>query len=780
MTQDLHPLSIQSADFLCWLNPNTPAHLETMQSQGSASPRPFTYNSCDADGVTKFVEKHNDASSRRNIYFVPNAEFLHGKRIKANIEYARFLHVDLDFKDYPGDLSTQAERIVKLLFESEVRPTWIPHPTAVWKTGGGYQAVWRLTEPLDPTEAEALNIALLRDLEGGLGTHDVSRLLRLPGTVNWLNDKKRKDGRDPAQGCVVFPTAFNAAPVSYSAEQLAPPKRENTSSVSATVQSGLDTPIPIVGISLPENPECVLPNNPEWRSVIMNGTNPASKIYNSRSERMFAATIWMLATGLKPGMVLSVLLCPKFAIGEHIRDNHPDPSGAQRYAERQVRRAQMANEARKSTWPSITEKGQPTRDDPNNIRSALAKSGVVIRRNEFSQEDEFEGGHLEDRDFNDIADILCSAFQRKLEFSASSAAIKRELTSIAHENRYHPVLDYLNGLKWDGKSRIDTWLPDYCGAVDTELHREFSAKTLIGAVRRIRKPGSKFDTMLVLEGAQGVGKSRLLRMLSVQDEWFCESLNLRSDDRERAQVLGRAWIVECQELDGLNKMTGENLKKFLSESIDTYRKPYEKNARQYPRHCIIVGTTNESDYLRDLTGNRRFWPVRVGPIDLAGFQNSIDQLWAEAVAREAAGESVTLSSELWPSAAEAQADRVAEDPFADVISGALGDTAGKVSMDAVKMLLGIPTAKLTPYDSRRIQAAMVGQGWSYGTYRLWIDARQERRPVRGFQRTGSEVNCPEIGIRTRENGQIEVGEISKNGEFLVGSLTTKGEDDFPF
>jgi len=245
-------------------------------------------------------------------------------------------------------------------------------------------------------------------------------------------------------------------------------------------------------------------------------------------------------------------------------------------------------------------------------------------------------------------------------------------------------------------------------------------------------------------------------------------------------VLGRAWIVECQELDGLNKMTGENLKKFLSESIDTYRKPYEKNARQYPRHCIIVGTTNENDYLRDLTGNRRFWPVRVGRIDLDGIGSVVDQLWAEAAVREAAGESVTLSPELWTSASIAQADRVAEDPYADVISGALGDDPGKISMDAIKTLLGIPTAKLTTHDARRIRSAMEQLGWQYGTYRLWVAARQERRPVRGFLRAGGEVNCPEIGVRIRADGQIEVGKISMNGAFTAGSLGTNSVDDVPF
>ncbi len=780
MNDLLIPQSKLAADFLAWMNPSTSTHLEFMESRGRAYPKATKFNSADTDKIRHFVEENNGPEDCRNLYFVPNAEFLHGKRNKANIGAVRFLHVDLDFKDYPGTLDTQRTRILDLLFDREKCPDWIPKPTAVWMTGGGYQAVWRLREPMDPENAEKLNIALLRGLEGGPGTHDVSRLLRLPGTINWLNDKKRKDGREPVLGEVAYPTNFVSPPISYGTSDISPPLVEASDGPVVRGSAPSKKPRAVELIPLPKDTDQALPPDPQWRDAIKNGTTPSGKSYVSRSELMFAATIWMLSEGVEPGTALSVLLSPDFAIGEHIRDRNSGYHEALKYAERQVQRAQMVVESRGSDWPSTTKSGFLIRDDPNNIRHALAKFGVVICRNDFTQEDEFEGGGLEDRDFNDIADILCSAFQRKLSFSASSAAIKRELTAVAHENRYHPVLDYLGRVQWGGISRLDLWLSKYCGVEDTELHREFASKTLIAAVRRIKMPGTKFDTMLVLEGAQGVGKSRLLRMLAVCDAWFCESLNLRSDDRERAQILGRAWIVECQELDGLNKMASENLKKFLSESTDTYRKPYDKNARHYPRHSIIVGTTNEIDYLRDLTGNRRFWPVRVGMIDLAGLSSVVDQLWAEAVQREAGGEEITLSPALWAEAASSQALRVAEDPFADVIAGALGDGPGKVSMDGIKVLLGIPTAKLTAHDSRRIKSAMEQQGWRYGTFRLWVTSRSERRPVRGFLREGSDGTSPEIGVRTVRNGEVEVGQIGANGKFISASPSLDQSDESPF
>ncbi|NHX27951.1 virulence protein E, partial [Escherichia coli] len=189
----------------------------------------------------------------------------------------------------------------------------------------------------------------------------------------------------------------------------------------------------------------------------------------------------------------------------------------------------------------------------------------------------------------------------------------------------------------DGTPRIDKWLASYCGAEDNELHAEFGSKLLIAGVRRIKKPGVKFDTMLVLEGAQGAGKSQIAQRLAIRDEWFCGSLDLKSDDKTKAEMMSRAWVVECQELDGMNKTTSQSLKKFLSTAVDVFRPAYARTALEFRRHCIILGTTNELAYLRDLTGNRRIWPVTVGKIDLEQFSSDVDQLWAEAVVREEAG-----------------------------------------------------------------------------------------------------------------------------------------------
>jgi len=282
---------------------------------------------------------------------------------------------------------------------------------------------------------------------------------------------------------------------------------------------------------------------------------------------------------------------------------------------------------------------------------------------------------------------------------------------------------------------------------------------LIAGVRRIRQPGVKFDTMLVLEGAQGAGKSQVAQRLAIRDEWFCGSLDLKSDDKTKAEMLTRAWIVECQELDGMNKTTSQSLKKFLSTAVDMFRPAYARNASEFRRHCIILGTTNELAYLRDLTGNRRIWPVTVGTIDLERFSADVNQLWAEAVVREAAGESITLSPPLWDAAKKVQGRRMIEDAYEDVLEDNFGEIKGRVSMDSVKLLLGLDTARMSPVDKRRINAVMAKLGWAYGTHRLYDLGRREKAQRKGFARGNTDERKVEYIARRIDGGIVVIDRL---------------------
>ncbi len=765
MIANLKPNPSLAIDFLRWLNPEVSLHLESMANKGKAAPNAKVFSYSETEQAVSFVESGNSDETQRNMYFLPNAEFLEGARKKENLSAARFLHVDLDYKDYPGDEDEQADFVIGILHDDKKRPKGVPLPSAIWETGGGCQAVWKLDEPLDIQKAEELNEALLFVLQGGPGTHDAGRLLRLPWTMNWLTDKKRADGREPALSWCFEPMDLTKPPRTYSVSEFRV-KLPKEVAKPAGKPSALATPVvEIEPLPLPDHLYEVLPPEPEWAEAIMTGSNPPGKTYASRSELVYAAVIWMLGKGVQPGHVLSIIISPDVGISAHVLEN----SSPLAYAHRQVMRAMAAIELRTGGWPVRDEHGRPLYNDPQNVRFALAVKGVDAQRNSFTQADEFRGYGLDGRELSDIGEILSSAFALELDFKATPAMIKRELLAIAHEQQYHPVEDYLDGLVWDGNKRIDKWLADYCGAEDNELNAEFGSKLLIAGVRRIKQPGVKFDTMVVLEGSQGAGKSQIAQRLAIRDDWFCGSLDLKSDDKTKAEMLARAWIVECQELDGMNKTTSQSLKKFLSTATDTYRRSYGRDAGGYRRHCIILGTTNEGTYLRDLSGNRRIWPVLVGQIDLTRFSADVDQLWAEAVEREAAGESITLSEHLWDTAAKLQGQRMVEDAYADVLEDAFGETKGRVSMDSIKLLLCIDTARMSPMDARRIKAIMAGLGWDYCTQRLHDLGKLEKAQRKGFARGNVDERKTEY-IAHRVDG----------GVVVIVPLETRYDDEPPF
>ena len=225
------------------------------------------------------------------------------------------------------------------------------------------------------------------------------------------------------------------------------------------------------------------------------------------------------------------------------------------------------------------------------------------------------------------------------------------VTKVTDDRSYHPIREYLSNLpKWDGVPRVDTLLIDYLGAQDNEYVRSVTRKMLCAAVQRVWTPGIKYETMLVLSGPQGIGKSTLIARLA--GEWFSDSLSLSdTKDKTAAEKLQGYWILEIGELAGMRKTEEEILRSFLSCQNDVYRAAFARRPTPHLRQCIFFGTTNAlNGYLRDTTGNRRFWPVRVNG---KGTKHSweltasdVAQIWAEVSVLVAAGEDLTLSPEL--------------------------------------------------------------------------------------------------------------------------------------
>lgn len=246
------------------------------------------------------------------------------------------------------------------------------------------------------------------------------------------------------------------------------------------------------------------------------------------------------------------------------------------------------------------------------------------------------------------------------------------LTNAFMNNKRHPVRDHLEDLpKWDGVERVPTLLVDYLGAEDEPYTRAVTIKHLVAAVTRVMQPGVKYDTILILSGPQGIGKSSLIRLLCPEEGWFNDSL-YELKDKDTFMSLQGSWMVEIPELAGFNKAMIESVKAFLSKNSDKYRPPYGKRSVVVERQCVFWGTTNNRFFLGDITGERRNWPVACGvqpqTKDVhSDLPREREQIWAEVMAYYHAEVSLVLSPELERIANEKRADFSEEDPLLDTV-----------------------------------------------------------------------------------------------------------------
>ncbi len=289
-----------------------------------------------------------------------------------------------------------------------------------------------------------------------------------------------------------------------------------------------------------------------------------------------------------------------------------------------------------------------------NVRRAIELLGHELTYNEFSDKMLVDGRPMEDREVNGIL----TRIEIELHFQPPENYFERIIKFLAWSHPFHPVKEYLDGLTWDGVLRLDSWLIDAADAADTPYVRAISAIMLIAAVKRIRKPGCKYDEMVVWESEQGSLKSSACAALCPDPAWFSDDLPLNLKSQQLIETTLGKWIIEASDLAGKRRTEIEQLKAMLSRQVDgPARMAYAHFAVERPRHFIIIGTTNSKVWLVDPTGGRRFWPMPVGKFDVEWIKTNRDQLWAEASAREAAGESIRLKEELWPVASEHQEAR---------------------------------------------------------------------------------------------------------------------------
>lgn len=319
------------------------------------------------------------------------------------------------------------------------------------------------------------------------------------------------------------------------------------------------------------------------------------------------------------------------------------------------------------------------------------------------------------RDWTDNDDVQLAIWVQERDINYPSHRVPGVVTTVAAGQEHHPVRSYLEGLKWDGKPRLDTWVIRYLGGKEhddparRELTKAFGVKWMISAVARVFQPGCKADCALILEGEQGEGKSSGMSILCGQ-EWFTDQI-ADFGHKDSSHDLRGKWIIELAELKNVRGTEVEKVKAFMSRGIDHYRPSYARRSVDIPRQCVFVGSTNEDIYLHDPTGNRRFWPVPIGVIDRVALKRDRDQLWAEAYHRYMQGEEWWLPKELEVVAKAIQAERLEEDTWTAFLKPYLKGRDETTTREVLTECIGKDKRDITRSDETRVGAALRSMGF---------------------------------------------------------------------
>lgn len=362
--------------------------------------------------------------------------------------------------------------------------------------------------------------------------------------------------------------------------------------------------------------------------------------------------------------------------------------------------------------------GDPVGNSTNNAQVMMSHHpdmNGVLAYNEFAKtvdviKEPPWGGSSVPREVADIDSTRAAAWLELHGVKQSISNTHSALISAAHRRTYNPLKDYLNGLRWDGTCRADQWLYDFFGVPESEYASMVGRKFLIGAVARALDPGCKMDTMLILEGDQGLKKSTAIRAL-FGEQWFSDELD-DLGSKDSAMQLQGVWCIEMSELTNLSKAEANRAKEWISRRVDRFRPPYGRAIIKAPRQCVLVGSVNpEGGYLKDATGARRFWPVKCSTVNIVGISNCRDQLWAEAVQLYHNKERWWFEGEETKLAVDEQVERYEGDPWADAIHDYIIGKGQTSVVDIMIDCLGLDSSKQNQMAQNRISKILTAEGW---------------------------------------------------------------------
>jgi hypothetical protein len=628
---------------------------------------------------------------------------------------------------------------------------------------------------------EAMRIALGSDSDTGT----VTQPYRVAGTPNFPGKAKQKRGRTKVERTSIVDAHPDRSWTLGELLSLFPsPQPEKADRRREVAKSGIDWSV-VESHAGWLRSVADLPNNfSEKGKVIIGHTGSLAELcenlqqagltdkrFASWSEvTMSLAAIFNAQGSFTNEKIAAALMCP-LVCNQHVMGK----AGPQqrRAVERALTRSHHHGQSAASAvpWRERLPSGLP-RATMHNARLAIRALGIECRSDIFHHRTlvGYKGDATQHELQSVVGEVTDDAILRLRQILSDQYGVdfgerhvRDAVMSLAVEHRFDPVCDLLAKAEaeWDRKERLDRMAVDYFNAKDTELNRAIMRKTMIALVRRARHPGCKFDTITVLESPEGWDKSGAWRAIAGEENFSDQSI-LGCGGREVQEQLADVWLHESADLAGLRKSEVEAVKAFASRQVDIARPAYGRTVVRQPRHSICVGTTNDDEYLQSQTGNRRFWPIKVGKrIDLEKLRADRLQLLGEAAYYESQGESITLDENLWEAARKEQEKRRVKDDWEDILARMPGqiitwrearDIKIKIvhsdtefeyvaTNDILTYLLERPVGRRENYHSIRLSKVMRCIGWQRTPHgKVTIDGKQ----VRGYYR-------PRDGILTLVN-----------------------------
>lgn len=711
------------------------------------------------------IETHvsKNASENNSVYFgVATRRKGDSKGAKANCVELPALWVDIDCdKD-----NVPREDVANAFKQSKYPPTYMI------ESGGGLHAYWLLNESIniedkDEQKKVEATLKVLCDLYAGDGSVcEVARIMRLPGTLNTKEATIERYGKPVACDIIVNThSRYELEDISEWVNEQQPfiqrqsdPKKE---------QQVLSDPFSILGNEF----KASAPMDVDQALKVMRQGKEGATIH----ETQLKVTGSLVRRGIDDEKILQrVLEATVKAAG---REGTKWDWEAEEISIREM--IASANEKLdKGEWerhvPKILQKpkeGDIVSDDWHKDLIKGGKEGdtilpklvnaVLLLENKEGFENAIAYNEMScrtlllkpipshpietnlPREWSDVDDVILQAWFESNYMMIPKSTVTDAVAMVSKKNRYNPLKDRLNGLEWDGVERIDSWMTDFLDVKEDIFTKGVGRKFLISAVARALRPGCKVDTILVLEGDQGRGKSTACSILCMDKEWFGDNMPDVSSGKPAYEYLQGKWIIEVAELNAMNKAESIKTKSFLSSPTDRYRASYGRYSQDYHRGCVFIATCNpEGGYLEDATGSRRFWPVTVGNIDVAGLQAITEQLWAEAVAAFKSDEGwwLNANTDIDKAAKEAQDARHFDDLWLPYVKAYVTNIPTNADNGSVKSIkewdmraksleyidltylivdaIGKPLHQVSKIDRNRVGKILTYMGWKNTSRRV--------------------------------------------------------------